>query len=94
MDLRVCVQGGKSLGNTARDGIAVAEALKALPGSHVIELIDVNMAEIVTKERMLEAAGELCAKVAEDPENTTAVFGFFGHGARLATALRHRASVS
>ena len=48
-------EGGKALGNTARDGIAVAKALNGLDGSHVIELIDVNMSELVTKERMLSA---------------------------------------
>ena len=63
-------QGGKALGNTARDGAAVATALNELPGSTVIELIDTNMRDIVTKQLILTAVTDLEVAVTQDPDNT------------------------
>eukprot|EP01052_Picozoa_sp_SAG31_P003957 SAG31_NODE_157_length_22047_cov_5.897849_6_plen_1697_part_00 len=67
----------RKIHSAANNGHAFAAKLKKISGAQVIQLT--NGDEKLSKDRILETVGAMCLKIREDPENTIAVFGFFGH---------------
>eukprot|EP01050_Picozoa_sp_SAG11_P014371 SAG11_NODE_1764_length_4288_cov_3.044163_2_plen_841_part_00 len=70
------------LEHAVADGSALAEQLRALPGSIVLELHDHDH-EMISREKMDEVIERFYTEVSADPANTIAIFCFFGHACHV-----------